>query len=79
MKVINLSSWAGRSFDLAHGEFIDMPDDMAVARIAAGLARKPTDDEAETLELKPFPGDVAKGGTAPDVRPTLTLPKGKRR
>ncbi|MES2030851.1 MAG: hypothetical protein V4477_16850 [Pseudomonadota bacterium] len=79
MKVVNLSAWAGRSFDIAHGALIDMPDEMASARIAAGLAREPTDDEIETLELKPFPGTVVKGETAPTVRQTMTLPKGKRR
>jgi hypothetical protein len=56
-----------------------MPDEMASARIAAGLARAPTADEIETLELKPFPGAVVKGETAPAARPTLNLPKGKRR
>jgi hypothetical protein len=79
MKVINLSSWAGRSFDLAHGDLINMPDEMATARIVAGLAREPTDDEAETLELKPFPGTSLSLAVAAAPRPTLSLPKGKRR
>lgn len=80
MKVINLASWAGRSFDLAHGDLIEMPDDMARDRIAAGLARPPTADEAETIELKPFPGTVLKTDVAAaQPRPTLSIPKGKRR
>jgi hypothetical protein len=79
VKVVNLSSWAGRNFDIAHGALIEMPDDMASERVAAGLAREPTDDEIETLDLKPFPGAVAKGEPAPAARPKLTLPKGKRR
>lgn len=80
MKVITLSSWAGRCFDIAHGSLVDMPDTIARVRIDAGIVREATADEVETLDLKPFPGVVPSQPTAkPADRPTLHLPKGKRR
>jgi hypothetical protein len=83
VKVITLSSWAGRNFDIAHGSLVDMPDALARIRVDAGIVREATAEEAATLELKPFPGVVANGPAAivaDAERPTLHLPKkGKRR
>jgi hypothetical protein len=93
VKVVTLSSWAGRNFDIAHGSLVDMPDEVALVRIDAGIVREATAEEVSTLELKPFPGVVATGVAAnsgvlassaeagrPTERTTLHLPKkGKRR
>lgn len=38
MLVRNLVPWAGLDFSLAPGDTIDLPDETATARIAAGLA-----------------------------------------
>jgi hypothetical protein len=38
MLVINLVAWAGLDFSYDHGAVIDLPDDVAQARIAAGMA-----------------------------------------
>jgi hypothetical protein len=38
MLVINLVAWAGLDFSYDHGAVIDLPDDVAKARIAAGMA-----------------------------------------
>lgn len=82
MKVITLSSWAGRCFDIAHGSLVNMPDAVARVRIDAGIVREATAEEIETLDLKPFPGVVPPEEVAvsakPAERPTLHL-KGKRR
>ncbi len=37
MLVKNLESWAGDNFSHAPGEIIDLPDEIALARIEAGL------------------------------------------
>jgi len=37
MKVINLVPWADRTFSLEPGDEVDLPDDVARAREAAGL------------------------------------------
>ncbi len=39
MKVINLESWAGEDFSCQPGEEIDLPDAIALARIAVGLCQ----------------------------------------
>jgi hypothetical protein len=73
MKVITLSSWAGRCFDIAHGSLVDMPDEVALVRIDAGIVREANADEIDRLDLTPYPGMVvAKPYTA--ERPTLRLP-----
>lgn len=78
MKVINISSWAGRNFSVAHGALIDMPEAVALKRLAAGLVREPTSEELTALEVKPYPGMNMNPDIA--VRPTLGLPsKIKRR
>ena len=46
MIVKNLVPWSGSRFSYAVGDLIDMPDDVAQARIAAGLAVSP-DAESE--------------------------------
>lgn len=84
MKIITLSSWASRCFDIAPGSLVEMPDAVARVRIDAGLVREATDEEIATLELKPFPGVVPPEEVAvsakPAERPVLRLPmKGKRR
>jgi hypothetical protein len=78
VKVITLSSWAGRCFDIAHGSLVDMPDEVALVRIDAGIVREATAEDIDTLEVTPYPGMVtAKLATV--ERPTLRLPtKGKR-
>lgn len=82
MKVITLSSWAGRCFDIAHGSLVDMPDAIARVRIDAGIVREADAEEIATLDLKPFPGvlppEVVAVAAKPAERPTLHL-KGKRR
>jgi len=44
MKVKNLVSWAGASFSYAPGAIIDLPDEVATARIAAGLVEAIPED-----------------------------------
>jgi hypothetical protein len=39
MRVINTDSWAGETFSYRPGEVIELPDEIAEARIEAGLAR----------------------------------------
>lgn len=38
MQVVNLPAWAGDDFSYAPGQVIDLPADVALARIDAGLA-----------------------------------------
>ena len=38
MLIVNLVSWAGDDFSAAPGDVLDLPDDVAADRIAAGLA-----------------------------------------
>ena len=38
MIVKTLVAWGGHDFSYAHGEVIDLPDEIAQARIAEGLA-----------------------------------------
>lgn len=38
MKVVNLQAWAGLEFSFTAGEILELPDEMALARIEAGLA-----------------------------------------
>lgn len=54
MKVKNLESWAGEDFSYAPGEIIDLPDDVAAARIEAGLcaAAEPAADPAADKPAK---------------------------
>ena len=37
MRVVNLHSWAGLNFSCAPGEEIELPDDVAAARLDLGL------------------------------------------
>lgn len=39
MRVVNVNSWAGESFSYRPGEVIELPDNVAEARIELGLAR----------------------------------------
>lgn len=77
MKVITLSSWAGRCFDIAHGSLLDMPDEVALVRIDAELVREATAEEVETLDVTPYPGMVVAKTVAVE-RPTLRLPAKRR-
>lgn len=43
MKVVNLVSWSGMEFSYAPGDEIELPDNVATARIALGLCREITD------------------------------------
>lgn len=38
MQIINTVSWAGHDFSFSPGDTIDLPDEIALARIEAGLA-----------------------------------------
>jgi hypothetical protein len=77
VKVITLSSWAGRCFDIAHGSLVDMPDEVALVRIDAGIVREATSEDMETLELTPYPGMVVSKPATME-RPTLRLPAKRR-
>ncbi len=78
MKVINLASWAGLHFSLAHGTLVDIPEGIARERITAGVARVPTAEELESLAVTVFPGSLAveAGKEQPVEAPRQ---KGKRR
>lgn len=80
MKVINLSSWAGRNFFLADGALADVPESMAKARIMRGLMREAAADEIATLDLHTFPGVEAERDFAliPDAPLSRKKPKGSR-
>jgi hypothetical protein len=77
VKVITLSSWAGRCFDIAHGSLVDMPDEVALVRIDAGIVREATAEDIDTLALTPYPGMVTAKLAAVE-RPTLRLPSKRR-
>lgn len=38
MRVVNSQAWAGENFAYVQGDVIELPDNVAAARIAAGLA-----------------------------------------
>ena len=80
MKVINLSAWSGRNFYLADGALVDVPESMALARVARGLMREATADEIATLELHTFPGVEAERDFAliPEAAPMARRKKGSR-
>lgn len=61
MLVVNLVSWAGANFYCAPGEAIDLPDEVAEARIAAGLCAPMP---AVTKKSKAA-GAVERAGKAP--------------
>lgn len=44
-RIVTLVGWSGHLFNLMPGDPIDCPDDVAEARIKAGIARAATDDE----------------------------------
>jgi hypothetical protein len=48
MLIVNLVSWAGPAVSYQPGDLIDLPDDTARARVAAGLAEFPPEPEHET-------------------------------
>lgn len=52
MKVENLVSWAGLDFSYVGGEILDLDDEVAEARIAAGLARLPVVEPEAVVEPK---------------------------
>lgn len=49
-KVINLDAWAGDDFAHAPGAEIDLPDEVAAARVAAGVAAWPAGAEPVAVE-----------------------------
>lgn len=53
MKVRNLISWAGPDFSFLPGDIIDLDDETATARIAAGLAELPKDDGQDAKSIPP--------------------------
>lgn len=55
MLAVTEVSWAGADFAFAYGDLLDLPDEMALARIAAGLMREPCDADAEKSVIR-FPG-----------------------
>lgn len=54
MLVRNLVSWAGMDFSFVPGQEIDLPDEVAEARIAAGLVEA----------IEPAAGEAPKRGRA---------------
>ena len=58
MQVVNLPAWAGADFSYAPGEVITLPDDVAQARIDAGLAEPVSAPDAPA---KRGPGRPRKG------------------
>lgn len=59
MRVINLQAWAGGDFSHLPGDVIELQDEIAQARIEAGLAA-PVDDAGEVPQTKK--GKKAKKG-----------------
>lgn len=59
MKVINSVPWAGLDFSYLPGQAIELPDEVAVARINLGLA---TEFKAKKLSklFTPEPADVVQ-------------------
>ena len=74
MFAINLNPWGGSQdgwdFTYKAGDLIDLPDEMAKARIAAGHMREPTDAEL-AQEAQRHPGWA---GT-PRPEPTAAAPE----
>jgi hypothetical protein len=58
MIVKTLTAWAGRDFSFAHGEAIDLPSEIATARIAEGLAEpwRPDPEAPLTRPVSRWPG-----------------------
>jgi hypothetical protein len=57
MLVRNLVSWAGADFSHAPGDVVDLPDDVAAARIEAGFAEAvPQPDAPPPAEAAPKRG-----------------------
>jgi hypothetical protein len=53
MLVVNLVSWEGVRFSAAPGDIIELPDEVAKARIAAGLcAPAPADKSKAAMPAK---------------------------
>lgn len=53
MRVVNLVAWAGADFSYLPGEVLELPDEVATARIEAGVA-------APAEELAPADTGLAK-------------------
>lgn len=67
MKAVNLIPWAGLHFSFAPGSLIDMPEDIAQARIYAGLMRLPTDEDLGSLPVFIFQANP--GDPIPEISP----------
>lgn len=65
MLVKNLVPWAGERFSYNPGDVIDMPEDMAKARIEAGLA-SPHDGKAEKPAVLQHRADAASSAKVAD-------------
>lgn len=53
--VVNLVAWGGADFNFMPGDLVEMPDDMASDRIAAGIARIPTKKELAAGDILQHP------------------------
>ncbi len=60
-RVRNLSAWAGLLTYHAEGDVLDLADEVAAARIAAGLAEPIVEDDAPPAPPKRGPGRPPKG------------------
>ena len=47
MRVKNLQAWAGESFSYVAGDVIELPEEIALARIEAGLVEAVPAEQAE--------------------------------
>lgn len=63
MKVINVESWVGPEFAYNPGEEIELPDQIALARLEAGLAAPTASplDEDRAVEVKVVESTKAAG------------------
>lgn len=65
MRVRNLVSWAGEGFSHVPGDILELPDDMAAARIEGGVAEEAPPETPTTPKLGRKP-KAAKTGPAAD-------------
>lgn len=64
MRVKNLVPWAGDDFSCSPGEEIELADDVALARIEAGLCEAIDDLPAKSKKAKRAAADPANESTA---------------
>jgi hypothetical protein len=67
MLVRNLVSWSGHHFSHVPGDIVDLPEDMAEARMDAGLA-EPAPEGAETTAVHKLDDGSVRGTGLPEPR-----------